>query len=85
MHELGLTRRLLEVVLGRAGDAGPGPVTDVYLELGEEADVAAESVGFYWPEVSRGTRAEGARLVFSAAADPFACRVTAIEIADDPA
>ncbi len=84
MHELGITSRLLEVVLERAAAAGATRVSDVHLEIGEESDVAPEALEHYWPQVSRATPAEGARLLFSAAPanDPFACRVVAIDVPD---
>jgi hydrogenase nickel incorporation protein HypA/HybF len=80
MHELGLTRRMLDVVLQRAADGGAGRVTEVQLEVGSESDVAPASLEFYWPQVSRGTAAEGARLAFSEAEDPWAFRVTSIDV-----
>ena len=83
MHELGITSRLLDVVLQRAAAAGATRVSDVHLEIGEESDVAPESLEHYWPQVSRATPAEGARLVFSVASDdPWACRVVAIDVPD---
>ena len=82
MHEAGITSRLLEVVLERAAAAGATRVSEVHLEIGEESDVAQEAVEHYWPGLSRATPAEGARLVFSVAAEPFACRVVDIEVPD---
>ena len=55
---------------------------DVHLEIGEESDVAPQALEHYWPEVSKDTPAEGARLVFSVASEPFACRVVAIDVPD---
>jgi Zn finger protein HypA/HybF involved in hydrogenase expression len=82
MHELGITSRLLEVVLDRAAAAGAKRVREVHLEIGEESDVAPEALRHYWPQVSGGTPAEGARLVIGVARDPFACRVVAIDVPD---
>lgn len=82
MHELGITRRILEVALERAAAAGATRVTEVQIEIGEESDVAPPSLEHYWPEVSRATPAEGARLLFSVASDPWACRVVAIDVPD---
>lgn len=84
MHELGITERLLGVVLERAAAAGATRVTDVHLEIGEESDVAPEALEHYWPLVSHATPAEGAQLVFGVApaGDPFACRVVAIDVPD---
>ena len=81
MHELGITRRLLDVVLARAAEAGATRVSAVHLEIGEDSDVAPESLDFYWPDVARATPAEGARLMFTSPAgdDPLACRVVAID------
>lgn len=82
MHEHGITSQLLEVVLDRAAAAGATRVSDVHVEIGEESDVAPEALEHYWPGLSAGTPAEGARLVFDAAADPWACRVVAIDVPD---
>lgn len=82
MHELGITSRLLEVVLERAAAAGASQVSDVHIEIGEESDVSPRALQHYWPEVSAGTPAEGARIVFGGATDPWACRVVAIDVPD---
>jgi hydrogenase nickel incorporation protein HypA/HybF len=82
MHELGITQRLLEVVLERAAAAGASRVTDVHIEIGEQSDVAPESLEHYWPEVSRATPAEGARLRIASGGDAFDCRVVAIDVPD---
>lgn len=80
MHELGLARRLADVVNDRAASAGAREVHTVHLEIGEESDVALESLAFYWPQVTRGTAASGSRLLATAPMeDPFACRVVAID------
>ena len=82
MHELGITQRILEVALERAAEAGATRISDVHLEIGEESDVAPQALELYWPQVSQDTPAEGARLVFSVASEPFACRVVAIDVPD---
>ena len=85
MHELGVTRRILDVALDRARRANAVRVTAVRLEIGEESDVSPESLAFYWPEVAHGTLADGAELLFADAEDPFAFRMTAIDVARGPA
>jgi Zn finger protein HypA/HybF involved in hydrogenase expression len=82
MHELGVTQRILEVALDRAAKAQAERITAVHLEIGEESDVTSQSVEFYWPQVSEDTPAEGARLVFTVADDPWACRMVAIDVGD---
>jgi hydrogenase nickel incorporation protein HypA/HybF len=80
MHELGVARRLAEIVNERAAQAGATSVSAVYLEIGNESDVAPESLELYWPDVARETPAAGARLLVTAPVDdPFACRVVAID------
>jgi hydrogenase nickel incorporation protein HypA/HybF len=82
MHEHGIASRLLEVVLERASAAGARRVSDVFVEIGDESDVTHQALEHYWPEISAGTPADGARLVFGRADDPWACRVVAIEVPD---
>ena len=82
MHELGITRRVLEVVLDRAAAAGAERITNVQIERGAESDIAPAALSFYWPDVSRGTIAEGAILAFSTADDPWAFRVVSIDVAE---
>lgn len=85
MHELGITSRILGIALERAESVGAKRITAVHLEVGEESDVAPESLEHYWPQVSRSTLAEGARLVLSVAEDPWAFRMLAIDVDDDVA
>ena len=82
MHEHGITSRLLEIVLERAAIDGADRISHVHIEIGEESDIAPAALEHYWPELSAGTPAEGARLVFATAADPWACRVVAIDVPD---
>jgi len=82
MHESGIASRIVEVAVARASAAGPERITAVHLEIGAESGVAPESLEFYWPQVSRATSAEGARLHIRPADDPRACRIVAIDVAD---
>lgn len=84
MHELGITRRLLETALERAVEAQATRITAIQIEVGELSGVSRDSVEFYWPEVSRDTPAEGARLIFSTADDPTVFRIAAIDVAEAP-
>jgi Zn finger protein HypA/HybF involved in hydrogenase expression len=84
MHEFGIAQRIVDVAVRRAEAAGAIRITDVLVELGGESGVAAESLELYWPQASRSTPAEGARLSVRSAEDPWACRVVAIDVADEP-
>ncbi len=65
MHELAITRRLLEMVLQTAGEHGARRVTRVHLSIGELTSYVDDAIQFYFDLLSAGTIAEGARLVFS--------------------
>jgi hydrogenase nickel incorporation protein HypA/HybF len=82
MHEAGVVERILEAVSERALDAQASRVTDVYLEVGEDAGIDRESLAFHWAIDSEGTIATGARLHFEASENPRAFRLSGIEIED---
>ncbi|HUI88842.1 MAG TPA: hydrogenase maturation nickel metallochaperone HypA [Anaerolineales bacterium] len=64
MHELYATQSILQKALRNADEAKAKRVTNLYLVVGEISTYSDESVQFYWDEISRGTRAEGAVLHF---------------------
>jgi hydrogenase nickel incorporation protein HypA/HybF len=85
MHELGVTRRILEVALERAAEVHATRITTLHIEVGELSGISPQSIEFYWPEVSRDTPAAEAQLLFTVADDPTAFRMTAIDVAEAPA
>ena len=82
MHELGITRRVLEVVLERATEARATRITAVHIEIGDESDVAPESVALYWPDVSRRHAGGRGETAVRKRDDPFAFRMTSIDVED---
>lgn len=64
MHELPVTRSLLNSVLRHAEEANAQQVISLQLVLGEQSSIVGEAVQFYWDIISRGTIAEGAVLHF---------------------
>lgn len=64
MHELGLTREIVDVVLRHAG---PARVRRVRVEVGRDAAVVAASLRFCFDVCTRETAAEGAELVIDEA------------------
>lgn len=64
MHELPITRSLLDLATRHAETAGGGRITDLYLEVGRLSGVIDRFVQFYWDIVTEGTPAEGALLHF---------------------
>ena len=64
MHEYTVTESLLGIVQAEARRAGAGRVNEVTVVLGELSSFVDDSIDFYFSELSKGTVAEGARLVF---------------------
>lgn len=64
MHEIGISQRILDIALQYAEEAGGGPVTDLYLVIGELSTYIDDSVQLYWDILSRETQCAGARLHF---------------------
>ncbi|MHB1412614.1 MAG: hydrogenase maturation nickel metallochaperone HypA [Thermoleophilia bacterium] len=64
MHEYAVTESMLEIIQAEAVKAGASHVGEVTVVLGELSSFVDESIEFYFSELSRGTIAEGARLVF---------------------
>jgi hydrogenase nickel incorporation protein HypA/HybF len=62
VHELAVTRGMLEVALEAAASGGHRRVLAVDLVVGELSSMVDDSVQFYFDALSRGTAAEGARL-----------------------
>ncbi len=61
MHELSLTQNILDIALK---NAGAKKLLCVNLLIGQLSDEREESIQFYWDDLARGTRAQGAKLHF---------------------
>lgn len=61
MHELAVTRSLLQLALEHAEG---GRITDLYIVVGQLSSMVDDSVQFYWNIISEGTPAEDAQLHF---------------------
>lgn len=61
MHEFSLTQNILDVALKNADTK---KLIRVNLLIGEFSHEREESIRFYWQELSKGTLAEDARLLF---------------------
>ncbi len=64
MHELSITRSLLDQALGEAEKHGAKHISRIRLLLGEGGSVVPDCVRFYFDEMKKGTAAEGAELEF---------------------
>jgi len=73
MHELGITKKILAVVLERARDNSVQKVLSVRLTVGEMSDLEDTWLQRYFDHLSAGTAAEGAKLRVSRIPVRFQC------------
>jgi len=65
MHEIGIIKDLIEDVLRKvSGKREVRRVIKIYVQLGKDADESRESLSFWFENLSRGTKLEGASLEF---------------------
>jgi Zn finger protein HypA/HybF involved in hydrogenase expression len=64
VHQVALAQAALDKVVARATELGVTRVAAVHLLLGEDDDHTEEALRFAWVEVSAGTCAQDAELVF---------------------
>jgi len=81
MHELPVTRSILEIVLRHARQNGVGKVLAVDLAIGALSDLEAEWIQSYFDHLSRGTPAQGAILRVHRSPLTFSCSPCTTEFA----
>jgi hydrogenase nickel incorporation protein HypA/HybF len=64
VHQVALAQAALDVVVARAAELGVTRVAAVHLHLGEDDEHTEEALRFAWAEISKGTVAERAELIF---------------------
>lgn len=80
MHETGIAERIVALALEHAREAGATRITDLHLEVGEDAGASEEAVTFHVEEAARGTLVEGAALHFLPATDERALRLVWVDV-----
>jgi len=75
MHELAITKSMLDLALEQAEKAKAKKVGKINLVIGEMTGVVDECVQFYFNFLSQGTIAEGAALSFTMVPTTARCRV----------
>lgn len=70
MHELAVTRSLLQLALEHADGRR---ITDLFIVVGQLSSFVDDSVQFYWNFISEGTLAEQSRLHFQRVAAEMQC------------
>ncbi|MDD4874170.1 MAG: hydrogenase maturation nickel metallochaperone HypA [Dehalococcoidales bacterium] len=74
MHEMTITRSLVDITLEEAGKANATKVTSVSIVLGEMSGAVDQSVEFYFELMTRDTIAEGAKINFRKVPNRAKCR-----------
>jgi len=74
MHEMAITRSMLNLVLEETAKSSSNRVTMINIVLGEMSGVVDRCVQFYFDFMSRDTPAEGAELNFRKVANQAKCR-----------
>ena len=73
MHELALTKSLIDLVEREAKNQGFTRALEIRMKLGEYSGVIPECLLEFFPLVSKGTRAEGAELTILPVPASFRC------------
>ena len=74
MHEMAITRSMLNLVLEETAKSSSNRVTMINIVLGEMSGVVDRCVQFYFDYMSRDTPAEGAELCFHKVPNQAKCR-----------
>lgn len=73
MHEHSITESLLEQAIVSAETAGGVKIARIHLRVGELSSYTEDSIRFYWDQISPGTIAAGAELVFYCEEGVYRC------------
>jgi Zn finger protein HypA/HybF involved in hydrogenase expression len=84
VHQVALAQAALDQVIARATELGVMRVAAVHLLLGEDDEHTQQALRFAWAEVSSGTCAENAELVFEMVPGD-GVRLAAMDVERDPA
>lgn len=74
MHELSVTKQILEIALGKAQEAGATEIKRINLVIGDMSSILDDSVQFYFDLLSRDSMAQGALLLFQRIPTKVRCR-----------
>ncbi len=73
IHELAITESLLKIVLKHAEDNNAEKVISVQLQVGEMRDITVEWMQRYFDYLSKGSTAEGAKIMIRTIPTTFRC------------
>ncbi|WP_305043850.1 hydrogenase maturation nickel metallochaperone HypA [Geoalkalibacter sp.] len=83
MHELGITRSIVEIAEGHAREQGATRVLSLTVRIGALSGVIPDAVEFAFEVCAAGTLLEGARLIIDAVPGRGRCRACGAESAID--
>ena len=73
MHELAITKSIVDLVEGEAKAQGFKKALEIRLRLGEFSGIVPEYIKDFFPLVSEGTASAGAELIFETNPAKFLC------------
>lgn len=79
MHELSVTRQVLQITLDHAQRSEARRVTRITLVIGQLSCLLDDSIRFYWPIIAEGSIAQQAELVFKRLPARMLCRACGLE------
>ena len=74
MHELAITKSIIDLVEGEAKKQGFKKALEIRLRLGEYSGIVPGYIEDFFPLVSEGTASFGAKLIFETSPASFLCR-----------
>jgi hydrogenase nickel incorporation protein HypA/HybF len=74
MHELGITKSIVNIVMDKAKTAQASKVTQINLVVGELSGFVPECIQFYFDILSKETIAQEAKLIFTQVPVELQCR-----------
>lgn len=63
MHELAITEAIIETAVPIAKKQGAKRILEIHLEIGAMSGIVPDCISYYLGEVTKGTIAEGAKLI----------------------
>jgi Zn finger protein HypA/HybF (possibly regulating hydrogenase expression) len=79
MHEYAVTQNIVNIAVSEAETAGSKKIIEIRLVIGDLSSIIDESVSMYFDIISKGTAAEGAKLVFKRVPAGLVCTVCGIK------
>jgi len=73
MHEYAITKSLVQMASSKAEEAGSKRIIEIRIVVGQLSTYFDESIQMYFDIISKGTLAEGSKLIFHSVPAEFYC------------